>query len=269
LKCGVKTRGEILLLTTEDAHAMRYVGYPLAFSFGRVGQHCGVAGPNAAVGFEGGVAWFGPDARIYAYNGVVQTVPCDVEDWLEANFDKDKGAEVYGGSLSEHSELWWFFPCTDGATRYVTWNYQTNVWAIGEMDRTAWLDRAVWKYPIAASEDGFLYQHEQGDTASGTTRVGTIYAETGGMEISPGDSIVDIVQILPDERTRGAVSVTLKCRYTPNGAETTYGPYTVRSDGYTDTRASGRQAAIRMDAVEDSDWRVGTFRVDVRPAGAR
>ena len=269
LRCGVKARGETLLLTTADAHVMRFIGYPLIFSFERVGQQCGISSTNAAVTIDGGIAWFGNDARIYLYNGVVNQVPCDVQDWLESNFAKDRQSEVYGGTLSEQGEAWWFFPAADGAIKYVIWNYRTNLWSIGSLDRHAWLDRGVWRYPIAVSSDGYLYQQENGDTNSNVTRVGTMFAETGAMEIDPGERIVDILQILPDEKTNGDVKVTLKCRYTPNGTETTYGPYVVRSDGYTDVRASGRQAKIRVEPTRDEDWRVGSFRVDVKLAGKR
>jgi hypothetical protein len=268
LKRAVKTRGEVLLLTSTDAHAMRYVGTPLVFQFDRVGSNCGIAGPNAASEIEAGVVWMGTDARFYMYNGVVQPVPCDVEDWVEVEIDRNKLAEVYSGTLSEHGEVWWFFVAADTTTKYVVWNYRSGHWVIGTLDRTAWLDRGVWRHPIAISSDGYLYQHEQGYTDSGLTRVGDVYAESGAMEIYPGEEIVDVVQILPDERNNGDVSVTLKCKYTPSGAETTYGPYTVRADGYTDTRASGRQAKIRVDALNDNDWRVGTFRADLR-LGAR
>ena len=269
IKSAVKVRGEIIILTSVDVHAMRFIGSPLVFQFERIGTNCGTAGPKADVFLDSGLAWFGSDARIYLYNGVVQQVPCDVQDWLEEQFDKLRASEVYGGTLSEHGEAWWFFPANDGETKYVIWNYRTNLWSIGELDRTAWLDRGVWRYPIGVSSDGYLYQHEDGMTDSGQSRVGTIYAESGGMEIAPGDRIADIMQVIPDEGTNGDVRVTFKCKYTPNGTETTYGPYTVRSDGYTDTRASGRQAKLRIEAVEDSDWRVGTFRADVKLGAMR
>ena len=269
LKCAVKVRGETLLLTSVDAHVMRFIGYPLIFSFEKVGHNCGIAGPNAAVSMEGGCVWMGNDARIYSYNGIVNNVPCDVEDWIETEIDKLRMAEVYAGSLSEHGEVWWFFPALDGTTKYCIWNYRTGVWIIGQLDRIAWMDRGVWRHPIAASSDGYLYQHEQGNTDSNLSRVGKIYAESGAMEIYPGEHIADIVQIIPDERNSGDVSVTLKCKYTPSGQETTYGPYLVRSDGYTDTRASGRQAKIRVDGVTDNDWRVGTFRADIRLGAKR
>lgn len=269
IRCAVKTQGETLILTSTDAHSMRFIGYPLVFAFERIATNCGVAGPNAAVAVEGGVLYFGNDARIYAYNGGIQNIPCDVQDWLEENFDKIKQTEVYAGSLTEHGEVFWFFPATDGTTKYVVYNYRASIWYIGTLDRVSWLDRGVWKHPVAVSSDGYLYQHENGNTDSGVSRVGTIYAETGAMEIAPGEKIMDVLQLIPDEASQGSVNITLKCKYTPTGTETTYGPYTVRADGYTDTRASGRQAKIRIDAVRDEDFRVGTFRADVVAAGAR
>jgi hypothetical protein len=211
----------------------------------------------------------GTDAKFYLYNGAVQAVPCDVEDWIDDELDRLKLSEVYCGLLSEFGEVWWFFAAEDGSQKYVAWSYRSGVWTIGTLDRTAWLDRQVWRYPIAADSDGNLYQHEQGTDASGGTRVGDVYAESSAMEIDPGERVLDILQLLPDEKNRGDVSVTLKCKFTPTGSETVYGPYVVRSDGYTDVRASGRQAKIRVEPVNDADWRVGTFRADLRFAGMR
>jgi hypothetical protein len=248
---------------------MRFVGSPLVFAFERVGTQCGVAGPNAAVAVNGTVAWMGNDARFYAYNGVVQNIPCDIEDWVESEFNKVKQTEVYCGTLAEQSEVWWFFPANDGETKYAVWNYKQNIWYIGELDRTAWLDRGVWGHPVAVSSDGYLYLQENGNTDSGVTRAASIYAKAGYMEIGSGDNIMDVLQILPDEQTSGNVNVTIKTRFVPNGTEYTYGPYTVRSDGYTDTRAAGRQASITIQAVDDADWRVGTYRADVKASGAR
>lgn len=266
LRTAVKTRGETLLLTSNDAHVMRFIGYPLVFSFERVGSNCGVAGPNAAAAIEGGVAWMGPDGRFYAYDGAVQPVNCDVQQWVDEEFKKLGQSEVYAGTLAEKGEVWWYFP-TATVTKYVVWNYRSNVWSIGELDRVAWLDRGAWKFPVGAGSDGHLYQHEQGFLADGVSRVGSVYAESGALELS--GRIVDVMQVLPDEKTQGDVTITFKTRYTPTGPESTFGPYAVRADGYTDTRVSGRQAKVRIDAVRDAAFAVGRFRADVVESGDR
>jgi len=268
LRCAVKTRGETLLLTSNDAHTMRYIGYPLVFSFERVGTNCGVAGPNAAANVEGGVVWMGPDARFYAYDGALRNIPCEVESWVDTEFKKLGQSEVYAGTLAEKGEIWWFFP-TAAVTKYVIFNYRSNTWSIGELDRLAWIDRGAWKYPVGVSSAGDLFQHETGLTDSGETRVGQIYAESGALELGNGDLTADVLQVLPDEKTRGDVSILFKAAFTPNGNEFVYGPYTVRPDGYTDTRASGRQLKLRIAPVTDSDWQVGTFRAEVRQSGGR
>ena len=268
LRCGIKTQGEYLLLTSNDAHVMRYINYPLVFGFQRAGTNCGVAGPNAAVAVEGGVMWMGPDARFYVYDGSVRNIPCEVEAFVEDEFKKVGQSEVYAGTLAEKGEVWWYFP-TSTATRYVIFNYRSNTWSIGQLDRIAWIDRGAWKHPVGASSTGDLYQHEDGLLNNGATRVGSVYAQSGALEVGNGDLVADVVQLLPDEKTRGDVAVTFKSQYTPNGEEYVYGPYTVRTDGYTDVRASGRQMKLRVEPVTDNDWQWGTPRADIRPSGER
>lgn len=268
IRAAVKTRGEYLILTSTDAHSMRYIGYPLVYSFERVGSSCGIAGPNAAVAVDGGAMWLGADARFYVYDGAVRPIPCDVESWVEAELKKVGQSEVYAGTLAERGEVWWYFP-TATVTKYVMLNFRTGVWTIGTLDRLAWLDRGVWPHPVAVSSTGFLYEHENGQTNSGSTRVGTVYAESGALEVGDGENVVDVVQVLPDEKTRGDLSVTFKSKFAPNGEEYTYGPYTVRSDGYTDTRASGRQMKLRVAPVTDNAWQWGTPRADIRGSGQR
>ena len=46
------------------------------------------------------------------------------------------------------------------SNKYVIWNYNTNVWSIGSMDRGAWVDQGAFTYPIAGDSLGFVYEHE-------------------------------------------------------------------------------------------------------------
>ena len=47
------------------------------------------------------------------------------------------------------------------------------------------------------------------------------------------------------------------------------GPYTLESDGYTDTRFIGRQALLRVESPFDQEWRFGELRFDASAAGKR
>lgn len=265
----VKARGELLILTTEDVHVARFIGSPLVFSFERVGDKCGIISPNAVASVNDGAIWMGMDAKIYAYDGAVRQVPCEVESWLEESLYKLGGEQIYAGTLAEFGEVWWFFPAAynEENSRYVVYNYKQNHWAIGTLARSAFLDRGAWSHPVGVLS--YIYQHEQGTTDSGATRNGSIYAETGAIEIDSGDRVAHITQVLPDEQTQGEVTCTFKSRYTPTGTESVHGPYTVRSDGYTDVRFSGRQIRYRVDQASDVDWRVGNFRLNVAPGESR
>ena len=75
-------------------------------------------------------------------------------------------------------------------------------------------------------------------------------------------------QLIPDEKALGSVSVQFKTKLTPEGAESTKS-YTING-AYTNVRFSGRQAAMRITgASPNTDWRVGTMRLDVVESGRR
>ena len=59
------------------------------------------------------------------------------------------------------------------------------------------------------------------------------------------------------------VQTTFYAQYTPEGAVNTFGPYTPRSDGYTDTRVSGRAVRMRHQPTADGMWGVGTTFFDI------
>ena len=303
IRCGVKIRGEILILTSEDAHVARFIGQPLIFSFERVGTDCGVASPSAWARIGSGAIWMGRTGNFYRYDGAVAPMQSEVGDYILQTLDYTKVSQVTCGHLSERHEIWWFYPSifqeaptevslllteddepilTEddeplvvsrawGADNdsYVVWNYLEGWWSIGKLPRTAWTDRGIFSHPMAASQDGYLYQHERGFTDAGQSRAGSLFAESGAIEIGNGDRTAWITQVMPDEKTAGDVTLTLKTRFTPTGAEVTSGPYTIRSDGYTDTRAQGRQVKVRIDAARDAAWRVGTFRAYVKPGSGR
>ena len=108
-----------------------------------------------------------------------------------------------------------------------------------------------------------VYEHEIGNDYDSAT----IFAETGPVSLGNGDQTMNVLQLIPDEKTQGQVSVKFKTRFYPNAAETTHGPYTPANP--TDVRFSGRQFRMRVEGADNVDWRVGVMRVDAMPAGKR
>jgi hypothetical protein len=268
---AVKLRGQILALYSTDAHLIQYIGQPFIFNRERVGADCGLIGPQAVLATGSFVVWMG-QKRFWIYDGGgVKPLPCELNDYIFGDIDSTQSYKTACGHNGAFSEIWWHYPSSGSMNnnRYVIWNYRENHWAIGSMARNAWVDSGVFTYPTAIGDDGVLYRHEQGNTADGAAMYTSAFAESGALELPPGDNIVQINKIIPDEKTSGSVTVTLKSRFTPEGTVTTYGPYSVRSDGYMDARASGRQLVMRIVPTADADWRVGRYRLAANALGRR
>lgn len=270
---GRKMPGETLIFTDVDVHSMQFIGTPFVYGINRIGTNCGLIGRKAHAATQNFCVWMG-NLSFFIYDGVVRPLPCDVQEYVFDNINRLQASKIVAGINSEFGEVWWFYPSTNSPENdsYVVWNYKENWWSIGQLVRTAWADREVWPYPIAASSDSNLYQHEQGWTASGQTRVGAVFAESGPFDFQNGERVLEAKQLIPDTNNGGDASVnfTFKTRYTPTGTETVAGPYYfTRADGYVDVRFNGRQAKLRIDAATDGLFQIGTLRIDTGVGGKR
>lgn len=268
---GFKMRGEILIVTTVDAHSMKYIGQPFIYSKDRVGNECGIIGPNAGYAVESFAAWMG-DKSFWVYEGSrVKPLPCEVSDYVFSDFNRQMREKVVAGHNAPYGEIWWFYPSASSTEndRYVIYNYRDKYWNIGKLGRTAWCEPGPFVTPFAMDSANHLYSHEDGHLDGSSSRVGAMYLESGVFESDAGDSVLSATQIIPDEKTRGQVQLRFRTRFTPNGEEYSFGPYLVRSDGYTDCRFSGRQIVMRIEPLVDGSWRFGKFRIDGTAGGRR
>ena len=83
-----------------------------------------------------------------------------------------------------------------------------------------------------------------------------------------------VSRFLPDFLTQaGNTTVTLNLRNFPNdsAASSTLGPFTITSSTtYQSCRARGRAVAVKIaNTAVDSNWKLGTFRLDVHAGGRR
>ena len=262
---GVRTRGQSLILTTEDAHTMTYQGPPFVYGFERVGTSCGLVGAKAVASVDAGVFWMGRRSFYVYSGGRVQELPCEVGDYVFSDINNDQRSKSSAVVNSAWNEIWWFYP-SSGSTecdRYVAYDYAENIWMTGIMDRTAGVDRGVFRYPMFIASDGTLYEHEIGYNYDSETP----FAETGPIAIGVGENMMNVVQLIPDEKTQGDVNAKFKTRFYPNGEEREYGPFTMANP--VSVRFQGRQVRMRVEGNEDADWRVGIMRLDARQGGRR
>lgn len=267
IMCGKRVRGQTLILTDVDAHTATYQGPPYVYGFTRVGDGCGVAGPNAAVVLPNGTAmWMGKGGNFYTYDGsAVRPVASDVADFLARDVNWDQAEKIYGFTNGEHNEVWWLYQSATGSDSdsYVAYNAKEGHWSIGSISRSAGVDAGVHPKPMMVGTDGYVYEHETDYAYGGAS----IYAESGPIEIGNGDNLMWCTMLVPDELTLGDVSATFKVRDWPTDSETSYGPYTLATP--TPIRFTGRATRVRVDGVRPASWRVGIMRLEVQEAGKR
>ena len=96
----------------------------------------------------------------------------------------------------------------------------------------------------------------------------SIFAETGPVSIGNGEKIMQVTNLIPDEKTQGDVNLSFKSRFYPNATDSSPGPFTPSNP--TSVRFSGRQIRMRVDGdTPYADWRVGTMRIDAKSGGSR
>lgn len=265
IMAGARTRGETIILTTNDCHVARYQGPPYVFGFERVGTSCGLIGPNAAASVDAGVVWMGGSGFHIYSGGAVQDLSCDVSDYVFSSMNRDQLAKVYAVVNSKWREIWWFYPSGDGTEcdRYVAFDYAENIWMTGNLERTAGVDSGTFRQPIWIEPDGTLYEHEIGNQYGSES----VFAETGPISIGAGDNVMRVTGLIPDEKTQGEVTATFKTRLYPNADEASHGPFNMANP--TSVRFTGRQVRMRVDGNSNTDWRVGVMRLDASQGGKR
>ena len=266
LMAGHTVKGQTLLLTSRDAHVANYIGPPYVYGIERVGTSCGLAAAQACVVVDQGAMWMGVNSFYMYTGGAVQEMPCDVSDYVFNDINRPQISKVFAMSNSMFGEVWWFYPSGSSIEndRYVVYNYVENTWYIGELDRTAGIDRGVFRQPLMMDAADFkVYEHEVGLDYDDLTP----YAETGPIYIATGDQVTSIVEMIPDEKTQGDVNATFKTRFYPNGTERDYGPFSMSNP--TSMRFTGRQFRMRVEGARYTDWRVGNNRLDAIAGGRR
>lgn len=265
IMCGIRVRGQALILTDIDAHAATYIGPPFVYGFERVGSSCGPVSRKALASVDAGAFWMGQRGFFVYSGGAVTEIPCDVADYVFPGLSIAQASKTYAVANAQFSEIWWFYTSSGSNEndRYVTYNYKDNIWSFGNLARSCGVDRGVFRTPIWFGTTGQGYNHETGLNFDGMP----VFCESGPIELGNGDNVMQVNSLIPDELTQGDVTATFKAKYYPNDTERTYGPYSTRNP--TSVRFTGRQFKLRVDGARLADFRVGTLRVEVKIGGLR
>ena len=290
---AIETKREIIIFTDSSVHSMQFIGAPFTFGIQPLASNTTIMGPNAAIAVEDAVFWMGRQ-NFYIYDGKTQQLPCTVKERVFFDFNYDQAHKVFAGVISEFSEIVWYYcsntnSVANGGTgendRYVIYNYAEQSWYYGNLGRSAFLDRGIRTFPIAA-ESGYLYNHETGYSDDGSIMTSTI--ESSPIDMGDGDQFTFIKRLIPDFTFNGSttssptVNVTLQSNNFPAGSylqseiskvDRNAVSTTVPFEQYTnkaDVRLRGRAFSIKVDcSALGVRWRLGSPRVDIRQDGRR
>lgn len=285
---AVETRQQILVFTDVTLHTMQYIGPPFTFGINRISENITIRSPNAAVAIGDKVYWMGVD-QFYVYQGQVQQLNCSVKEKILTDINNEQSEKITVGVNSGFHEIWWFYPSknSDNLDKYVVYNYDQDIWYYGTLNRTAWMDRGVTDYPLAAGTDGHLYFHEFGfdDNSGAAPAAIEAFIQSAPIDLGDGETFSYVRKLIPDITFRGSTNPSPTAEYTID-AFNYNGGLQVSSDTanivktsavpveqYTekvDLRVRGRAISFKIASTQvGTTWRTGLNRLDIRPDGKR
>jgi len=262
---------DILIWTDVDCHLMRYLGPPYVYGIERIGNACGIIGPNA-VCVSGNTAVWLSDSGFWIYDGTIKPLQCDALIDVTDNLNSVQGAKVYGGHNSKFGEMWFFYTSDDSVEndKYIAWNYRLNHWMVGSLSRTCWEDQGAFIDPIAVDDSSFIYSHENGWTNDGATRVSEVYAVSGPIELGQGDRFAVVDRLIADDyENLPSLKVTIGTKSTPEGSYDDNEYSINEADGYIDVRLTARQMRVKLEATRDDGFKFGTIRMNLKQGSRR
>ena len=292
---AIQSRQEILVFTDAAVYSLQYVGAPVVWSSQLVGSNTSIAS-SKAVAYANGIAYWMGVGKFYKYDGTTQPLRCDVRKHVFDDLDVGQYGQVFAGTIEEYHEIWWFYVSDSNVTKiapdkYVVYNYVEDIWYIGTMDRSAWLDSPVNDFPLAATNTNNLVEHENGNDDGQAADVVAIdsFITSGQFGIESGNSFTFVDKLIPDMQFLGSdsaspsVDITLLASSEPGAADNSplseggNSSLEVLSsnavDQYTDQlniRVRGRQMAIKISSdAEGTRWQLGTPTINMRPDGRR
>jgi hypothetical protein len=295
---AMQARQEILVWTDSSLYSLQYQGAPVVWGSQLVGDNVSIQSQNA-VAYANGVAyWMGVD-KFYKYQGTTQTLNCDLWQYVFQDINKQQFDQVFAGTNEGFNEIWWFY-CSGTSTTvdsYVIFNYAENqgqgCWYYGSLARTAWLDSGLRDYPLAATYERNLVDHEVGvdDNTTGTAVAMESFITSAEFDVEDGDRFGFIWRVLPDVKFVGSTAanpqITMYLKPMQNsGSGYNVPPSLAGSDNATVTRTAtvpieeftgqvyirvrGRQIAMEYRSTTlGVQWQAGSPRIDIRQDGRR
>jgi hypothetical protein len=285
---AIPTKQEILVFTEATLNSLQFTGTSDVFSLQEIGDNLSIIGPRAVTIVNNMTFWMGKD-KFYVYTGRVETLPCTLRNHVFTNINYDAVDQIVCGTNEGWNEVWWMYPTANSSVNnaYIIFNHLERIWYYGTIDRTAWLDNPLRQFPQAinadpANELSYLYNHEAGTNDDVLPMYA--YIQSSDFDLAEGDKFMLTRRIIPDINFAGSsasnpeANFVIRPRNFPGSAYQSNASNTQRViqttvNQFTDQvflRARARQVALKVESTGlDTQWQLGSPRLDMRPDGTR
>ena len=287
---AVKSAGQILIWTDTSLHGLQFVGTPFTFGLRQLGANAGLIAQHAAIEVNGIAYWMYYD-DFYLFDGVVKKMPCSVQDYVFDDMSYTNKADIAVGLNTAFNEIIWYYPSSNATQidRAVAYNYLEGTWYTINLARTTWLGAYVYENPIATEYNASatanvstilgltagsssIFEHEVGNNQADGTAI-TAFLETGSVEIADGDQLMSVSKLVPDfDNLANTMTAQLTLEQYPQSTANvqTSGSITSSTEKIS-VRGRGRAVKIRYttNSVNDTPWRLGSQKLQIRPDGRR
>jgi hypothetical protein len=285
---AIPTKQEILVFTEATLSSLQFTGTLDVFALQEIGDNLSIIGPRAATVVNNMTFWMGKD-KFYVYTGRVETLPCSLRNFVFNDINFDQADQIVCGTNEGWNEVWWMYPSANSNVnnRYIIFNHLERIWYYGNIERNAWLDSPLRNYPQASYTDAtlersYLLNHEDGTNDDGAPLAA--YIQSSDFDIAEGDQLMLTRRVIPDINFDGSsaanpeANFVIRPRNFPGGSYQSNASNTQRVvqtvvNQFTDEvfmRARARQVALRVESSGlDTQWQLGSPRLDLRPDGRR
>ena len=221
--------------------------------FDKVGDQCGLMGPNAVIVVGQTAFWLGSDLQFYSYTlgGAPTPIDCPILTDFTDNITSSQADKIVASSTAGFSEIRWDYPdARDGYenSRYLALcinGVDVGAWHRGILARTARVDAGPSPSPISCTYGGNVYYDERGTSADGSAFAWFIETSDQYFDINSNMLVRGCWPDIADQV--GPVSITLTSRFKPQGDEIVAGPYVAAaSEDKLDMRANGRLFKVKF-----------------------
>ena len=272
LMAGLATSEQSLAWADNGVFSFQYQGQiGEAYNINLLGTKCGLISRASFTEQNGFVAWMSNTRNFYVFRGIStsslgkpEAVQCPIAEDIFDNLDYNQALKCHAGINPEFMEAWFFYPdARDGneCSRVAALNWPTGLWMPHILERTTWESSGVFEDPIALSANGYIYNHETGNTANGGL-LGS-WIETGYFDSGEGEQLIPFKSIVPDVKDQvGDLGFTITRRMEANASEIVSRQYVATpTTERVNFRLKGRQFKIKLDWLTTGGWgRLGSFR---------